>query len=179
MKSSGDKVRAQYIRAVCLSGIGDKIEVIALNKRKSLTPVAAQRHWIGCGGRIWTYDLRVMSPTSYQTAPPRDHLTKDAIICEWGGYCQAFCFNRLFLCMYIHGRHQADCLGRCLTNSIGCPICGVTRLMPSLFALRLSLSNGSYQGCLEIQNFPIWAGSKFCALKSLAAWSDSSGFMWI
>ena len=25
-----------------------------------------------CGGRIWTYDLRVMSPTSYQTAPPRD-----------------------------------------------------------------------------------------------------------
>ena len=26
----------------------------------------------GCGGRIWTYDLRVMSPTSYRTAPPRD-----------------------------------------------------------------------------------------------------------
>ena len=26
----------------------------------------------GCGGRIWTYDLRVMSPTSYQAAPPRD-----------------------------------------------------------------------------------------------------------
>ena len=24
-----------------------------------------------CGGRIWTYDLRVMSPTSFQTAPPR------------------------------------------------------------------------------------------------------------
>ena len=27
---------------------------------------------IGCGDRIRTYDLRVMSPTSYQTAPPRD-----------------------------------------------------------------------------------------------------------
>ncbi len=26
---------------------------------------------IGCGDRIRTYDLRVMSPTSYQTAPPR------------------------------------------------------------------------------------------------------------
>ena len=26
----------------------------------------------GCGDRIWTYDLRVMSPTSCQTAPPRD-----------------------------------------------------------------------------------------------------------
>ena len=27
---------------------------------------------VSCGGRIWTYDLRVMSPTSFQTAPPRD-----------------------------------------------------------------------------------------------------------
>ena len=27
---------------------------------------------LSCGGRIWTYDLRVMSPTSYRTAPPRD-----------------------------------------------------------------------------------------------------------
>ena len=26
----------------------------------------------GCGGRIWTNDLWVMSPTSYQTALPRD-----------------------------------------------------------------------------------------------------------
>ena len=26
---------------------------------------------IGGGGRIWTFDLRVMSPTSYLTAPPR------------------------------------------------------------------------------------------------------------
>ncbi len=28
----------------------------------------------GCGGRIWTSDLWVMSPTSYLTAPPRDVL---------------------------------------------------------------------------------------------------------
>ena len=27
---------------------------------------------LGCGDRIWTCDLRVMSPTSYRTAPPRD-----------------------------------------------------------------------------------------------------------
>ena len=26
---------------------------------------------IGCGERIWTSDLQVMSLTSYQTAPPR------------------------------------------------------------------------------------------------------------
>ena len=29
---------------------------------------------VSCGGRIWTYDLRVMSPTSFQTAPSRDIL---------------------------------------------------------------------------------------------------------
>ena len=28
------------------------------------------------GDRIWTYDLRVMSPTSFQTAPPRDNKNK-------------------------------------------------------------------------------------------------------
>ena len=28
---------------------------------------------MNCGDRIWTYDLRVMSPTSFQTAPPRDN----------------------------------------------------------------------------------------------------------
>lgn len=32
----------------------------------------------GCGGRIWTCDLRVMSPTSYRTAPPRDDI-KDMV----------------------------------------------------------------------------------------------------
>ena len=26
---------------------------------------------LSCGNRIWTYDLRVMSPTSFQTAPSR------------------------------------------------------------------------------------------------------------
>ena len=30
----------------------------------------------GCGGWIRTNDLRVMSPTSYQTAPPRDEMAK-------------------------------------------------------------------------------------------------------
>ena len=47
-----------------------------LNPRSSawqadvLTP--ALRDHIGCGNRIWTYDLWVMSPTSYQTALSRD-----------------------------------------------------------------------------------------------------------
>ena len=29
---------------------------------------------VGCGGRIWTYDLQVMSLTSYRAAPPRVNL---------------------------------------------------------------------------------------------------------
>ena len=33
------------------------------------------------GGRIRTSDLRVMSPTSYQTALPRDHINHLARIC--------------------------------------------------------------------------------------------------
>ena len=30
---------------------------------------------VGSGGQIWTDDLRVMSPTSYQAAPPRIHVS--------------------------------------------------------------------------------------------------------
>ena len=29
---------------------------------------------VGCGGRIWTYDLQVMSLTSYRAAPPRANI---------------------------------------------------------------------------------------------------------
>ena len=36
-----------------------------------LTKKPLKGFYIGSGGRIWTYDLRVMSPSSYQTAPPR------------------------------------------------------------------------------------------------------------
>ena len=34
------------------------------------------------GGRIRTSDLRVMSPASYQTAPPRDHILSGLILGE-------------------------------------------------------------------------------------------------
>ena len=40
--------------------------------RKPLKPKDLRTFSYGCGGRIWTYDLRVMSPTSYQAAPLRD-----------------------------------------------------------------------------------------------------------
>ena len=37
-----------------------------------LAPISKSVRIVGCGGRIWTYDLRVMSPTSCQTALLRD-----------------------------------------------------------------------------------------------------------
>ena len=39
------------------------------SKKKSIDFIDALK--FGCGGRIWTDGLRVMSPTSYQAAPPR------------------------------------------------------------------------------------------------------------
>ena len=39
-----------------------------------------------CGSRIWTYDLRVMSPTSYLAAPSRDlqiYYNTYFYICQW------------------------------------------------------------------------------------------------
>ena len=42
------------------------------SRRPQIDPEAAS--FGGSGGRIRTYDLRVMSPPSYQTAPPRNKL---------------------------------------------------------------------------------------------------------
>ena len=47
-----------------------------LNANQALCQLSYIPNKFGCGGRIWTYDLWVMSPTSYQTAPPRDILFK-------------------------------------------------------------------------------------------------------
>ena len=41
-------------------------------KAKNLRFLPLKNKKCGCGGRIWTYGLWVMSPTSYQTAPLRD-----------------------------------------------------------------------------------------------------------
>ena len=42
------------------------------NQLNYRTTVKFTKKIIGCGGRIRTCDLWVMSPTSYRTAPPRD-----------------------------------------------------------------------------------------------------------
>ena len=42
-----------------------------LAKSKGLTISRKSLFLLGSGARIRTWDLRVMSPTSYQTAPPR------------------------------------------------------------------------------------------------------------
>ena len=52
-----------FLSVECRSDVG---------QQKSLTVYAGQARCFGRGGRIRTDDLRVMSPTSYQTAPPRN-----------------------------------------------------------------------------------------------------------
>ena len=49
-----------------------RVRAFAVQYRKKTKPRAGPFQTInGSGGRIRTYDLRVMSPTSCQTAPPR------------------------------------------------------------------------------------------------------------
>ena len=46
--------------------------------QSSALPTELSRH--SCGGRIWTCGLRVMSPTSFQTALPRDVVAENFIL---------------------------------------------------------------------------------------------------
>ena len=54
----------------------DPLEIRAFRQKESTATlihiVSKLRCFFGCGGRIRTYDLWVMSPTSYRTAPLRD-----------------------------------------------------------------------------------------------------------
>ena len=52
------------------SQIGSKSALWGI--KKGLTLLRKSLFYNGSGGRIRTYDLWVMSPTSYQAAPPRD-----------------------------------------------------------------------------------------------------------
>ena len=47
-------------------------------------------YMVYCGGRIWTCDLRVMSPTSYRAAPPRDGNNNIVLILK---YCPAASYS--------------------------------------------------------------------------------------
>ena len=71
---------------------------------------------LGCGGRIRTCDLRVMSPTSYRTAPPRDvgRLSKDAILfyskCNLLSTVFIESFRRFaFLCIFFAQKRTKIC----------------------------------------------------------------------
>ena len=63
------------------------------NKKDSFSSFLMERIF-GCGDRIWTCDLRVMSPTSYQTAPPRDNIKHQNTTWAMFKYCP-FLFNKL------------------------------------------------------------------------------------
>ena len=51
-----------------------------LRNQKPLETSTFPGAWSGCGGRIRTCDLQVMSLTSYRTAPPRDDDSPDATV---------------------------------------------------------------------------------------------------
>ena len=61
--------------AVCL-----RFQAQNHRNRKPLETSMFPRAWVGCGGRIRTCDLQVMSLTSYRTAPPRDDDSPDATV---------------------------------------------------------------------------------------------------
>ena len=73
-------------RGINLTTVSHSVIVIRLKTKKNPKNrnfwgcITYWFYWIiGCGGRIWTYDLQVMSLTSYRAAPPRVMLNK---ICE-------------------------------------------------------------------------------------------------
>ena len=77
-----------------------------------------------CGGRIWTCDLRVMSPTSFQTAPSRDkcYLLKRRM--GRGGFeppkqvaadLQSVPFGHSGICPFITKQYKIDLLHSSIT----------------------------------------------------------------
>ena len=64
-------------------GIGEVLEYKKQTWKKQLHSCLWHHQFknrIGSGDRIWTCDLRVMSPTSYQTAPPRNYCVFDVTV---------------------------------------------------------------------------------------------------
>ncbi len=49
-----------------------KVEVFSTKIKKA--SFLNETFSFGCGGRTWTYDLRVMSPTSYQLLHPATYI---------------------------------------------------------------------------------------------------------
>ena len=90
MRHRGFEPRTTWLKVKCSTNWAN-IPYLVLNKLNAqsrnrtsdtriFSPLLYRLSYLGkwklsfqnCGDRIWTYDLRVMSPTSYQTAPPRD-----------------------------------------------------------------------------------------------------------
>ena len=77
VKCSTDWANAPYLFD-CLSQNAEQMPRAGIEPATQGFSVLCSTNWAiwakrNCGGRIWTYDLRVMSPTSFQTAPPRDN----------------------------------------------------------------------------------------------------------
>ena len=74
--------------------------------------------WLfGCGGRIWTYDLQVMSLTSYRAAPPRAKHHKTESAPSAGSYLWWWMNNKVRVKIHVTGRPGNDLLSRALRQS--------------------------------------------------------------
>ena len=80
MKHRGFEPRTTWLKVKCSTDWANA-PYYFLMPRAGIEPatqgfsVLCSTNWaiwaLSCGNRIWTYDLRVMSPTSFQTAPSR------------------------------------------------------------------------------------------------------------
>ena len=91
MRHRGFEPRTTWLKVKCSTNWAN-IPYAQNRNRTSDTrifsPLLYQLSYLGinCGSRIWTYDLRVMSPTSFQTAPSRDisiKLKKYSFLTGW------------------------------------------------------------------------------------------------
>ena len=88
MSVRGFEPRTTWLKVKCSTDWANTPRKNAQNRNRTsdtriFSPLLYQLSYLGIldlnfhsdlssGDRIWTYDLRVMSPTSFQTAPPRD-----------------------------------------------------------------------------------------------------------
>ena len=78
-----------------LSPIGHFLSLWAKNLVVTgfLAPISKSVRIVGCGGRTWTNDLRVMSPTSYQLLHPASNIKFATSVSQMSFYIIPPCFS--------------------------------------------------------------------------------------
>ena len=78
---------------------------------------------LSCGDRIWTYDLRVMSPTSFQTAPPRVIvLCRKSLVILWEQIFEENLLDVNSIRIYVSGRRWIRTTEAICSRFTVCPL---------------------------------------------------------